>query len=251
MQIGRNRAVAILDPGTVRRGRLLRQVFLGQVFLAAALLLAACASPGPTRDPFLRTVGWFAYVGGDDIRAACGPSAGERYRAVYNANYTQQVRTYDVIQSRPGETAVLFSRVFQGTALILRNPGPGRGYFGTRVRTFVSGEETEAIRTAFAQGGAFAPGPGRLFLRSDTFYWTVAACSRGQFSFRAFKAPPEELSRLAFAAVLFQFDETGAPVRAPRLTPADARTNFGRISESDSPGGDAVFELEARPGGLR
>ena len=221
------------------------------VLLAAVVLLAACASPGPTRDPFLRTAGWFAYLGGDDIRAACGPSAGERYRAVYNADYSRQVRTYDISQSRPGETAVLFSRVFQGTALILRNPDPGQGFFGTRVRTFLSGEDMETIRAGLAQGGAFAPGPGRLFLRSDTFYWTVAACSRGQFSFRAFKAPPQELSRLAFAAILFRFDETGAPVRAPRLTPADARTNFGRISEHDSPGGAPVFELEAGPRGLK
>ena len=221
------------------------------LWLAAAAFLAACASPGPTANPFARTAGWFDYLGGGDIRAACRRNGAERYRAVYNAVYSEQVRTYDIEQPRAGETAVLFARAFRGTIVILRNSDPGGGLVGTRVRTFLSGEQTSAIREAFASVGAFQPGRERLFLRSDTFYWTVATCSGGRFNFRAFKAPPGELSRLAFAQALFRVDETGATVRQPRLTPADRRTNFGKISEPDSPGGAYVFELEAGPGGLR
>ncbi len=219
--------------------------------LTLVALLAACASPGPTSDPFARTAGWFDYLGGGDIRAACRQDGAERYRAVYNAVYSEQVRTYDIVQPRAGETSVLFVRVFQGTIVIGGDPGPGIGIAGTRARTFLSGEQTGTIREAFAAAGAFQPGRDRLFLRSDTFYWAVATCSSGRFNFRAFKAPPDELSRLAFASALFRVDETGAAVRQPRLTDADRRTNFGKISEPDSPGGAYVFELEAGPAGLR
>ncbi len=218
-------------------------------------LLAACASPGPTDDPLARTAGWFDYLGGGDIRAGCRRDGAERYRAVYNAVYSEQVRTYDIVQPRAGETSILFARVFQGTVVIGvdRDPGPNsdRGIAGTRVRTFLSGRQTSVIREAFAAEGVFQPGRERLFLRSDTFYWTVATCSNGRFNFRAFKAPPDELSRLAFAQALYRVDETGAAVRQPYLTPADRRTNFGKITEPDSPGGTAVFELEAGPAGLR
>lgn len=214
-------------------------------------ILAACASPGPTTNPITRTAGWFDYLGGGDIRAGCQRDGSARYRAVYNADYTDQVRTYDIVQARAGETSVLFVRVFQGKVILGSTPNPEDGIVGARARTFLSGEQTSAIRDAFAADGALEFGRDRLFLRSDTFYWTVAACSGGRFSFRAFKAPPEELGRLDFARALFQVDETGAPVRQPRLTPADRSTNFGKITEPDSPGGAAVFELEAGPDGLR
>lgn len=221
------------------------------LWLSLATFLAACASPGPTAGPLARTAGWFDYVGGGDIRAACGRDGAERFRAVYNAVYSEQVRTYDIVQPRAGETSVLIARVFQGTVVLGRDPDPGIGIVGTRARTFLSGDQTSAIREAFSAAGALQPGRDRLFLRSDTFYWTVATCTDGRFNFRAFKAPPDELSRLAFAQALFRVDETGAPVRQPRLTPADRRTNFGKISETDSPGGAPAFELEAGPAGLR
>lgn len=232
-----------------RQGRVrLAKRLLG---LTLATLLAACVSPGPTAGPLARTAGWFDYLGGGDIRAACRRNGTERYRAVYNAVYSEQVRTYDIVLPRAGETSVLVARVFQGTVVIDRDPDPGKGIVGTRARTFLSAEQTSAIQAAFVAAGAFQPGRDRLFLRSDTFYWTVATCSGGRFNFRAFKAPPDELSRLAFAQALFRVDETGAAVRQPRLTPADRRTNFGKISEPDSPGGAPVFELEAGPAGLR
>lgn len=245
--------MAVANPSGRRYRKCVAKPWKARCLLAllAAAFLAACASPGPTANPFGRTAGWFDYLGGGDIRAACQRNSVERYRAVYNAVYSEQVRTYDIEQPRAGETAVLFARVFQGNIVFLGNSGSGGGIAGTRVRTFLSGEQTSAIREALASAGAFQPGRERLFLRSDTFYWTVASCSGGRFNFRAFKAPPAELSRLAFARALFDVDETGAAVRQPRLTPADRRTKFGRITEPDSPGGAHVFELEASPDGLR
>ena len=115
----------------------------------------------------------------------------------------------------------------------------------------LSAAQLGAVRNALAQGGAFAPGPPVLFLRSDRFYWTAALCSGGRFTFRAFKAPPQELVRLPFAVIILRLDETGAPYNRPRPTEIDRLTNFGRISEPRSQNSFMTFELQAGSGGLK
>lgn len=226
-----------------------RRLWLSIAFLLAA---AACASPGPTNDPILRTGTWFSYLAGEDVRASCGGTGSpEYYRAVYNGIYREQVRTYDVSQEFSGDRGIMVARVFQGTVRLTRKPIPGASFLGDRARTVISQAEFVAIRRALERGGAFAADPATLFLRSDTFYWTVAACSGGRFHFRAFKGPPQHLERLPFAAILFRLDETGAPYNRPRRTDIDRLTNYGRISEPPSQSNFVTFELKATAGGLQ
>ena len=165
--------------------------------------------------------------------------------------FSEQVRTYDVSQEFSGDRGIMVARVFQGTVRLTRKPIPGASFLGDRARTVISQAEFVAIRRALERGGAFAADPATLFLRSDTFYWTVAACSGGRFHFRAFKGPPQHLERLPFAAILFRLDETGAPYNRPRRTDIDRLTNYGRISEPPSQSNFVTFELKATAGGLQ
>ena len=45
--------------------------------------------------------------------------------------------------------------------------------------------------------------PAGQFLRSDNFYWVVAACSQGRFHFNAFQAGDPRFDALTFPKELF------------------------------------------------
>src|SRR5262245_13125246 len=76
---------------------------------AAALARALAASPAlaqrpdsKVEQPIVRSFSWFNYVGGDDIRAACGKDGRNHLRLVYNAIYDEQVRTYEIFLQPDG-----------------------------------------------------------------------------------------------------------------------------------------------------
>src|SRR6185369_16900862 len=71
--------------------------------VAILLLTAGCAyREGGVGNPVTRKAQYFSYLGGDDIRSGCVAGAPARYRLVYNANYDEQVRTYDIRRNAPG-----------------------------------------------------------------------------------------------------------------------------------------------------
>ena len=76
--------------------------------------------------PIVRSFHWFGYVGGDDIRQACGKDGRNRLRLVYNAIYDEQVRTYEVFL-QPDGTAGLSIGVLadQGNVANLSVADPG------------------------------------------------------------------------------------------------------------------------------
>src|SRR4051812_9607683 len=53
-------------------------------------------------QPIVRSLNWFSYVGGDDIRAACRTGERSRVRLVYNALWEEQVRTYELFLQPDG-----------------------------------------------------------------------------------------------------------------------------------------------------
>ena len=62
---------------------------LRKCFIAFLLLLpAGCTTRGAEHDPIARTLTWYSYLNGDDLRAACTAGATDRYRLVYNAIWT-------------------------------------------------------------------------------------------------------------------------------------------------------------------
>ena len=60
------------------------------------LALAACAYRPGADNPVARSLTWFSYAGAGDIRAECRPGGADRLRLIYNGDYDEQVRSYDV-----------------------------------------------------------------------------------------------------------------------------------------------------------
>ena len=215
-----------------------------------AALVAACTYAGGD-DPLRRTLSWFSYLNGDDLRRACRAGAPDAYRFVYNGIYQEQIRTYDVAQRADRTGARLRVRVIGPADLgSIRLSVPGGlldPWNGRNEVVNLRPQDLGLLRTAAATSGAFGPSPQWMRLGSEDFYWLSAACVDGAFHFNAFKWPSERFDALAFPAVLRAWDFTGIAINPPRAF------DLHRLcpGESDSEIRDrARFELTVRDGGL-
>ena len=94
-----------------------RRRVLGPVLLALGVL-AGCAYQGAIDQPATIKATWFSYLNGDDIRSACTDGAPSWYRLVYNGNYGEQLRAYEVVADGTGG-AYYKARVQTGSGLNL------------------------------------------------------------------------------------------------------------------------------------
>ena len=185
--------------------------------LLALVGLTACSSAGPSSSPVPRTAEWFSYVAGEDIQAACRDGTPDRYRFVYNAVYTEQVRTYDLSIDGAGATGLLRSAVFGGfpvSTFSLADPlARWRGEVSWET---VTPESVTQIRTELAAAGFFATPPVGDFLDSGDFYWVVNACIGGRHRFNVFASPATPVGELGFFVQLLRYDRTGVAVNSVR-----------------------------------
>ena len=186
----------------------------------AAIALVGCTYSGGIDEPFARKFSWFSYAAGDDIKAKCTADTPPTYRLIYNANWNEQVRAYDVRRSViQGGGAKLSSRVFGGyggnVGRFAMNDvsAPWRG--PSRDASLTEEQYLQLIRAVEASGFG-EPAPEGTRLDSWDFYWLVAACAGGQFHYNAWKFPSDRWNRIAFDKVLFALDDTGARVNPPR-----------------------------------
>lgn len=208
-------------------------------------VLGGCAAPGgPVLNPVGRTLTWFSYVGGEDIRARCAPGGQDMLRFVYNGRYIEQVRTYDITADAVGPGAIFQARANGRSDVTTIDLGDPLGAWrGAVYQHYISAQERDAVVQALQASGFDRPSPRGLFLRSDAFYWAVSACRNGVFHFYAWQQPGDDLSRLAFVAVLLGLDKTGTEFNAPyevALGPFDSTPQAGRVR----------FQLEVGTNGL-
>jgi hypothetical protein len=188
--------------------------------LTVLLTATGCSyQEGGVGSPITRKFQYFSYLGGDDIRRDCIPGAPARYRFVYNANYDEQVRTYDLRRNATGAGATMATQVFGGGGNLASgfNPldptGPWRGQSAQ-----VQLDETaylQLIRAVEASGFG-EPSPKGLSLPSWGFYWAAAACANGQFHYNAWLYPRGRFDRIQCDKILFASDRTGIAVNPPR-----------------------------------
>ncbi len=225
------------------------------VVIAAALIsLIGCAS-GDISDPISRKLNWFHYVDGESLRNKCAPGSLDQYRLVYNANWNEQVRAYDLRASALGDgSAVLFTQVFGGygsnvSSFSLTDPlAPARGSSG-QVR--LTPDQYSAILRALADSGFGQPAPRGLRLDSWDFYWVVSACVNGQFHFNAWRAPSPGFAALRFPPLLFAADGTGIPPNPPRPVNTAEQYSQTEFPRSRSYGGTPyTFQLIVGDNGL-
>jgi hypothetical protein len=186
---------------------------------AALLALGACAaSDGAADNPILRKFQWFSYLEGDDIKKTCTSGAPGRYRMVYNAVYTEQVRVYDL----DAVSGILDARLI--LPMDLRNFEVG-GVFdllnpwrGKQASRQLAPAEVEAIVVALGADGAFGPPAVGTELPSMGFFWTLASCHEGVYHFTGVAWPSPAWDGMRFDDALFALDPIADAVNPPRKT---------------------------------
>lgn len=197
---------------------------MSRAMILGLLFLAACATDGDVSNPILRKLSWFSYLQGDDLRAACGPVSPGRYRLIYNANYTEQVRIYDLSTAPPGH---MTQRVVDGGHLASWTLGePFAPWSGQTAEVETSPAQMRGLVAALAAAGGFGRPAEGLELESDSFFWTLAACHDGRYHFTAWPqtAPP------GFVASLQAVDATGVPFNPPRAVAPPLRSTEPRLA---------------------
>ena len=237
------------------RSRLLKR-------LAAVLILTCngCAYHGASTDidnPAVQKVAWFSFLDGHDIREACaaqgstgGAGAPAHYRLVYNGQYSEQIRAYEIV-GQPSGGASLAARAkghsnlsdwwIASTQDLL---APWRWHESTAA---LSAAEMAQFRAALAASGFGSGAPQGLRLASQDFYWVAAGCEAGQFHYYAWVERDGSLDAARFQDFLLRHDGTGLPFRPSRALNADERQRLGTARGRNFNG---EFTLEVRGEGL-
>lgn len=190
-----------------------RRLRVFAAFAGTVFVLAGCMPHGAADFNLERLPSWYRYLSGDDIRAACEAGGPDVARFVYNARWTEQVRAYELRATSYGAT--IEQRVW----------GPGGLLAATRAGPEIRAKTAEVgidqarlarLRAAMVASDVGGKPPRGQFLRSDNFYWVVAACSQGRFHFNAFQAGDPRFDALTFPKELFDADRTEVPVNMPR-----------------------------------
>jgi hypothetical protein len=196
--------------------------------LAASSMASAQRPDRYVDPPIVRSFNWFAYVGGDDIRANCGKDGRNRMRLIYNAIYSEQVRTYELFLQPDGTTGLGIDVLAdQGVVsnLLMNNGGdalkPWSMKHGERILNVA---ETRDLLGLFQASAAFGPPRDGMRLPDVDFWWTVASCRDGVWAFQAYHYPTDGFANVKFAPKLFSLDAVPVPVNPPRkLVPAELR----------------------------
>lgn len=222
----------------------------------AFFLLAGCAAVGPTDDPFLRSLTWQRYVGGDDIARACQAGQSERYRLVYNAVEDEQRRTYDLSALADGGAMLEMQAIGRPNLNDPHNPisirDPLAPWRGQRAMYRLDAAEYARLKQAIGATGFEAPAPQGLFLRGDSFYWTASACRDGNFHFHAWAWPSAEFDRMAVPLLeaLQPFDKTGVAARQPQEVPLPPYSSY--LNTTDPSGSRSIpHRYQVHGNGLR
>lgn len=193
---------------------------LPRLVLAVTLFALVGCAEGDISNPIARKFNWFHYVAGDGLRENCKPGGLDQYRLVYNADWNEQVRAYDVRASALNDgSAILFTQVFGGygsnvSSFTLNDPFSAASGSSGQVR--LTPDQYRAFVQALDASGFGQPAPTGLRLDSWDFYWVVSACVNGQFHFNAWRAPSPGFDALQFPGLLFAADGTGIPPNPPR-----------------------------------
>ncbi|MBV9522123.1 MAG: hypothetical protein JO010_04990 [Alphaproteobacteria bacterium] len=221
-----------------------RQIFNCAVL---ALLLGACSSGGASDLPFVRSLGWFGYLDGADIRRSCAAGGGDRYRFVYNAVWGEQVRDYEIFAGAGPAPPQLAARILFPEApgqIDLRDPLST--FRGRRAVVPLAPSDLEALRRALEASGFQDAAPAGIVLPSDGYYWIIAACVGGAYHFNAYLYPSRRFAEISFPAWLFAHDPSGVPVRPPAPTAPRGPENRVTIDNRSY----SIFDLVVGGNGL-
>ena len=177
-------------------------------------VLAACTyQPGDVANPLTRKFTWFSYVAGDDLRSGCHSGAPDRFRIIYNGDWDEQVRIYELGLSGP---RTLDERVIVAGQLgEISFSDPLAPWRGKSASVVLRDEEYQALVRDLADSGAYHSPVDTLTLAARDYYWLAASCRDGVFHLTAWLYPSEAFDRISFATWLGALDRTGIPFNSP------------------------------------
>jgi hypothetical protein len=170
-------------------------------------------------NPVERKFTWFSYLDAADVRNSCAAGGPDQYRIVYNGQYYDHVRTYEVT-SIPEPRILARARGTSGNLLNM-SFGSFDELLGPwnfqRSESKLSGGELSQLRDLLHQSGFGEGNQAGLRLHSLDFYWLAAGCEDGNFHFSAWADKPGaiSLSRTKFLDFLLKHDRTGIGYKPP------------------------------------
>ena len=215
------------------------------VGLLAAATLASCRY-GDSADLFLtHRLTWFSYVAGEDLAVGCAPGTANRYRLVYNGIYGEQVRAYDVTTTAAGAwlEAQILTPAYVGEISLAPPYGPFAVLGPNRASRALSEAERDRLLQALLLSRALSPARPGMVLQSSDYYWAVASCRAGTFTFAAYVYPSAEYAALTFVEQIKALDPIATPFREPRHESGSVSPGASRPGESDNPEGRYYFVL--------
>jgi len=226
---------------------------LAAVTCGALAALAACSYRGDIDNPATLKATWYSYLNGDDIRAACTEGAPLQYRLIYNADYDEQLRSYEVTGGATGG-ARLIVRILGQSGLVVNDltfSDPLGFARWTKSEIPLDAAQLATLDGALQASGAFAPAPEGLQLFSKETYWISNLCRDGVFYFNAWRYPSDRYEAITFDERLFALDDTGIAVRAPVAVPktAAAKASVPRRQQSVDERGN-YFNVKVGENGL-
>lgn len=180
----------------------------------AVLSVGACTTYGGLpANPIERSLTWFSYLAGDDIRAACRQGGPDHYRFVYNGIYEVQIRGYELTPTSGGAELTVRARGRGGAVNRFTFDNPFGPWQLTQSRAQLDNPTAAAIVDAYAAAVAASPPSAGQQLDSNEYYWIVAGCSAGKFALNVFVDPKVDINALEFPKRLLAHDESGVPFR--------------------------------------
>lgn len=205
-----------------------REARPGLALLALALFLGACSyQPGGSAggasgidNPIERKFTWFSYLDAADIRNSCAAGGPDQLRLVYNGQFYDHVRAYDVTG---GNQPALTSRARGSSGNLLNLEFDSlEGLFGPwnfqKSQTNLTPGEWAELNKLLKDSGFTTTDQSGMRLHSQDFYWLVAGCENGRFHYNAWAARSSStpLDRAKFVEFLLKRDATGIAFKSPR-----------------------------------
>jgi len=223
------------------------------LLFCAVLVLGACEYVERPENAFERRFTWFSYLSGEDLKESCRTHGPPRYRFIYNAIFTEQVRIYE-INGFPDDgggmidAEVLSSDVSPEFLQLF----PNWPWSGKRAVAEVNDVEMKLLRTSLEASGFYDSTPVGKILDSHSFYWLVSACEGNRFHFNAWAYPSPEFDNLRFVDVLRRLDGTRIALPETReLPPEESEFRPKPAVAWDGSAGYSRFFAEILSDGLR
>jgi hypothetical protein len=231
----------------------------GLILAAIAILIGGCAYQSAGNqgagmgidNPVERKFTWFSYLDAADIRNSCAAGGPDQLRIVYNAQFYDHVRAYDILG---GGRPVLTARA-RGTSGNLLNLSFDslEGLFGPwnfrKSQADLSAAEWTELLGLLRQSGYTTTVQDGMRLHSQDFYWLVAGCEQGRFHFNAWAARSSAtpLERVKFLDFLMKRDQTGLAYKPPH-----AVTYIEKYGDTKGQGKDytGAFTITVYPTGI-